>query len=81
MQNLKNPDHLSEIEIKVMLATCKGLSNSEIARKFSKNDRMIDHCLKNLYDKFYVRNKKELTEVASRLFRLNFNEGHFKRLA
>jgi DNA-binding CsgD family transcriptional regulator len=73
MANLKNPDHLSEIEIKVMLATCNGLSNSEIARIISKSQRMVERCRKNLYNKFYVRNKEELVKVAGKLFRLNFN--------
>ncbi len=73
MAYLKNPDHLSEIEIKVMIATCNGLSNSEIARIISKSKRMVDRYRRNLYHKFYVKNKQELVKVASRLFRLNFN--------
>jgi DNA-binding CsgD family transcriptional regulator len=70
MANLKNPDHLSEMEIKVMIATCNGLSNSEIARITSKSPRMVDRYRQNLYDKLYVKDKQELVKVASKLFRL-----------
>ena len=71
MANLKNPDHLSEIEIKVMLATCHGLSNSETARIISGSPHTVKRYRKNLCDKFYVRNKQELVKVADKLFKLS----------
>jgi DNA-binding CsgD family transcriptional regulator len=66
----KNPDDLSELEIKVMIGTCNGLSCSEIGRLLYKPDRTIEKCRKNLYQKFYVKSKEEFIRVARKLFKL-----------
>jgi len=71
MANLKNPDALSETEIKVLLGTCHGMSNTEIAKTIYKSHRTVDRYRKDLYQKLYVRNKEELMNVAGRLFRVD----------
>ncbi len=70
MANLKNPDHLSEVEIKVLIATCNGMSNTQIAKSISRSHHSVNRYRKELYKKFYVKNKVELVDIAGRLFRL-----------
>jgi DNA-binding CsgD family transcriptional regulator len=70
MTNLKNPDALSEIEIKVMIGTCKGMTNAEIAEIIFKSPNSVHRYRKDLYQKLYVKNKEELVKVASKLFGL-----------
>ncbi len=66
----KNPDDLSEMEIKVLIGTCKGLSSTEIARFVYRSHRAVEKCRTVLYRKFYVTNKMELIKVAGKLFKL-----------
>jgi DNA-binding NarL/FixJ family response regulator len=66
-----NPDALSEMEIKVLVGTCKGLSSAEIAPLVYRSPRTVEKCRSDLYEKFYVRNKVELMEVAGKLLKLN----------
>jgi LuxR family transcriptional regulator, csgAB operon transcriptional regulatory protein len=70
MANLKNPDALSTDEIKVLIATCQGFSNTEIAKSIYKSQHSVDRHRKHLYRKLHVRNKQEFVTVASKLFRL-----------
>ena len=71
MANLRNPDGLSEIEIKVLLGTCYGVGDSALAKMIKKSNRTVERHRRYLCEKLNVRDTDELVEVGTRLFKLN----------
>jgi len=73
MAYLKNPDELSEVEIKVLLGTCYGVGDSAIAKMIRKSNRTVERHRKYLCEKLNVRDADELVKVSTQLFKLNGN--------
>jgi DNA-binding NarL/FixJ family response regulator len=71
MAYLKNPDELSEVEIKVLLGTCYGVGDSTIAKMIRKSNRTVERYRKYLCEKLNVRDADELVKVSTQLFKLN----------
>lgn len=55
---------LKAIEIKLILATCTGKHNKEIAKELNLSHRTIDTYIGNLLAKFHLKNKSELVSFA-----------------
>ena len=63
----QNPHQLTAREIEVLLLLCEGLKNSEIAERFCRSVRTVDHHLAAVFAKLDVTTRTEAVAAANRL--------------